>query len=110
MHIRTMTSRRSPIIGTIWARTRMGATAAPIPPAGAMRTRGAMIYLGGAWPAEYDGSLFMNNIHGGANQPRHPHCQRLGLSSGRMPPTSSLPTMFGRRSSASSTGRTVVFS
>jgi putative membrane-bound dehydrogenase-like protein len=25
---------------------------------------GAMIYLGGAWPAEYDGSLFMNNIHG----------------------------------------------
>jgi len=25
---------------------------------------GAMIYLGGAWPALYDGSLFMNNIHG----------------------------------------------
>ncbi len=25
---------------------------------------GAMIYLGGAWPAQYDGSLFMNNIHG----------------------------------------------
>ena len=25
---------------------------------------GAMIYLGGAWPAEYSGSLFMNNIHG----------------------------------------------
>jgi putative membrane-bound dehydrogenase-like protein len=25
---------------------------------------GAMIYLGGAWPAEYVGSLFMNNIHG----------------------------------------------
>jgi putative membrane-bound dehydrogenase-like protein len=25
---------------------------------------GAMIYLGGAWPAEYQGSLFMNNIHG----------------------------------------------
>ena len=25
---------------------------------------GAMIYLGGAWPAEYRGSLFMNNIHG----------------------------------------------
>ena len=25
---------------------------------------GAMIYLGGAWPAEYTGSLFMNNIHG----------------------------------------------
>jgi putative membrane-bound dehydrogenase-like protein len=25
---------------------------------------GAMIYLGGAWPAEYNGSLFMNNIHG----------------------------------------------
>ena len=23
-----------------------------------------MIYLGGAWPAEYNGSLFMNNIHG----------------------------------------------
>jgi putative membrane-bound dehydrogenase-like protein len=26
--------------------------------------RGAMIYLGGAWPAEYRGKLFMNNIHG----------------------------------------------
>lgn len=26
---------------------------------------GAMIYLGGAWPATYRGSLFMNNIHGG---------------------------------------------
>jgi putative heme-binding domain-containing protein len=25
---------------------------------------GAMIYSGGAWPAEYNGSLFMNNIHG----------------------------------------------
>ncbi len=25
---------------------------------------GAMIYLGGAWPPEYRGSLFMNNIHG----------------------------------------------
>ncbi|MCA9087464.1 MAG: DUF1080 domain-containing protein [Planctomycetaceae bacterium] len=25
---------------------------------------GAMIYLGGAWPREYDGKLFMNNIHG----------------------------------------------
>ena len=25
---------------------------------------GALIYPGGAWPAEYNGSLFMNNIHG----------------------------------------------
>jgi putative membrane-bound dehydrogenase-like protein len=25
---------------------------------------GAMIYQGGAWPPEYNGSLFMNNIHG----------------------------------------------
>jgi putative membrane-bound dehydrogenase-like protein len=25
---------------------------------------GAMIYLGGSWPSEYRGSLFMNNIHG----------------------------------------------
>ena len=25
---------------------------------------GAMIYAGGSWPAEYQGSLFMNNIHG----------------------------------------------
>jgi putative membrane-bound dehydrogenase-like protein len=25
---------------------------------------GAMIYLGGGWPPEYNGSLFMNNIHG----------------------------------------------
>ena len=25
---------------------------------------GALIYSGGAWPAEYSGSLFMNNIHG----------------------------------------------
>ena len=25
---------------------------------------GAMIYLGGSWPAEYRGELFMNNIHG----------------------------------------------
>jgi putative membrane-bound dehydrogenase-like protein len=25
---------------------------------------GAMIYLGGAWPGPYEGSLFMNNIHG----------------------------------------------
>ena len=25
---------------------------------------GAMIYLGDSWPAEYRGSLFMNNIHG----------------------------------------------
>jgi putative membrane-bound dehydrogenase-like protein len=25
---------------------------------------GAMIYQGGAWPAEFNGSLFMNNIHG----------------------------------------------
>jgi putative membrane-bound dehydrogenase-like protein len=25
---------------------------------------GAMIYLGGAWPAEYRGEIFMNNIHG----------------------------------------------
>ena len=25
---------------------------------------GAMIYQGGAWPKEYTGSLFMNNIHG----------------------------------------------
>ena len=25
---------------------------------------GAMIYLGAAWPAVYNGSLFMNNIHG----------------------------------------------
>jgi putative membrane-bound dehydrogenase-like protein len=25
---------------------------------------GAMIYLGGAWPKEYRGSIFMNNIHG----------------------------------------------
>jgi len=25
---------------------------------------GAMIYLAGAWPSEYHGSLFMNNIHG----------------------------------------------
>ncbi len=25
---------------------------------------GAMIYQGGAWPEEYAGSLFMNNIHG----------------------------------------------
>jgi putative heme-binding domain-containing protein len=25
---------------------------------------GAMIYLAGAWPAPYEGSLFMNNIHG----------------------------------------------
>jgi putative membrane-bound dehydrogenase-like protein len=25
---------------------------------------GALIYQGGAWPAQYEGSLFMNNIHG----------------------------------------------
>ena len=25
---------------------------------------GAMIYLGGRWPVEYQGSMFMNNIHG----------------------------------------------
>jgi putative membrane-bound dehydrogenase-like protein len=25
---------------------------------------GAMIYLGGAWPADYRGKIFMNNIHG----------------------------------------------
>jgi putative membrane-bound dehydrogenase-like protein len=25
---------------------------------------GAMIYLGGAWPQDYDGKLFMHNIHG----------------------------------------------
>ncbi len=25
---------------------------------------GAMIYLGGAWPADYRGNIFMNNIHG----------------------------------------------
>ncbi len=25
---------------------------------------GAMIYQGGAWPSEYDGKLFMNNVHG----------------------------------------------
>ncbi|MCA9125518.1 MAG: DUF1080 domain-containing protein [Planctomycetales bacterium] len=25
---------------------------------------GAMIYQGGAWPKQYDGALFMNNIHG----------------------------------------------
>jgi len=25
---------------------------------------GALLYLGGSWPAEYQGSLFMNNIHG----------------------------------------------
>ncbi len=25
---------------------------------------GAMVYLGGAWPKEYHGKLFMNNIHG----------------------------------------------
>ena len=25
---------------------------------------GALIYAGGAWPAEFNGSLFMNNIHG----------------------------------------------
>ena len=25
---------------------------------------GAMIYLGGSWPEEYRGSIFMNNIHG----------------------------------------------
>ena len=25
---------------------------------------GAMVYLGGAWPAEYRGEIFMNNIHG----------------------------------------------
>jgi len=25
---------------------------------------GALIYLGGDWPAEYQGSIFMNNIHG----------------------------------------------
>ncbi len=25
---------------------------------------GAMIYLGGSWPAEYRGQIFMNNIHG----------------------------------------------
>ena len=25
---------------------------------------GAMIYLGGSWPAEYRGEIFMNNIHG----------------------------------------------
>ena len=38
--------------------------AAPTPPAAATPTAGAMIYLGDAWPAEYRGSLFMNNIHG----------------------------------------------
>src|SRR5580698_7975050 len=25
---------------------------------------GAMIYLGGAWPKEYDGKMFMGNVHG----------------------------------------------
>ena len=58
------TSRRWPIIAITWASTRMPATGDPIPPGGGHAHSGAMIYLGDSWPAEYRGSLFMNNIHG----------------------------------------------
>ena len=40
---------------------------------------GAMIYLGGAWPAEYRGSLFMNNIHGARINRDVLKPERLGL-------------------------------
>ena len=33
-------------------------------PAAATPTPALMIYLGGTWPEEYRGQIFMNNIHG----------------------------------------------
>src|SRR4051794_38001104 len=86
-----MTSRRSPSTATTSAPTRTAATTAPTrraaaPPPAAPRHYvgpnrqggnnrsasagggpahcGTMLYLGGAWPAEYRNQMFMGNIHG----------------------------------------------
>ena len=40
---------------------------------------GAMIYLGGAWPPVYNGSLFMNNIHGARINRDLSEAERLGI-------------------------------
>ena len=53
---------------------------------------GAMIYQGGAWPAEYRGSLFMNNIHGARLNRDILEAAAARASSARTPPTSCWPT------------------
>ena len=77
---------------------------------------GAMIYLGGAWPEEYRGRIFMNNIHGqrlntdilkprGLRLRRQP---RAGLPAHRRPGVadSQHPLRAGRQRVLSSTGTT----
>ena len=60
----TTTSRRSPITGTTSAPRRTAATTAADAAGGGHAHCGLMFYLGGAWPEEYRGKLFMDNIHG----------------------------------------------
>ena len=47
-----------------------------------------MIYLGDSWPAEYNGSLFMNNIHGARLNRDILKPARLGIRPARTRPTS----------------------
>ena len=70
---------------------------------------GAMIYLGGSWPAPYAGSLFMNNIHG-ARLNRDVLTPRGSGFVGSHAPIFSSPTTSGRKSSVSSTAPTAVCS
>ncbi len=67
---------------------------------------GAMIYLGGAWPAEYQRLAVHEQHPRGPAQPRHPQAQRLGLRRLARPRLPAGQRSSGRRSSASSTGPT----
>ena len=56
----------------------MGAMAGRIPPAAAMLIP-ALDLPGRRWPEEYNGSLFMNNIHGARINRDLLSSERLGL-------------------------------
>ncbi len=58
------TSRRSLTTVITWGPTLTAGNGRSDSAGGGHAHSGAMIYQGGAWPPEYAGSLFMNNIHG----------------------------------------------
>ena len=60
----TTTSRRSPTTATTLGANPHAGNGRSDAAGGGHAHAGAMIYLGGTWPEEYRGSIFMNNIHG----------------------------------------------
>ena len=102
----TPTSRPSPTTATTSAPTPHGGNNRSDSAGGGHAHCGTMIYLGGAWPAEYRGQMFMGNIHGRRLNVDVLKPQGLRLRRHRTARTSCWPTTPGRGSSTCATAPT----